>query len=164
MALKKSTKSTSFSLNELYKLSTGSDEEQKKIAKDIQDRITKVPEKHFENLSELLTWCNITPREFAYRTGYNYKTVVGWAKGYPIKEPNREDILTITVNRTPRINGYWESVRLMGVKFAVKYDDKVLTLDEKTGRLGKKSRGFSRYIFEETANQDNFFDFCFLKK
>lgn len=164
MNVKSLTKSVSFSLTELYKLSTGSDEEQEKIAKDIQNRITEVPKKRFENLSELLTWCNITPKEFSKRTGYDHRTVISWVKGGKIPERIKEDVLSITVSRSPKINGYWEEVRLMGAKSAVKYGDKVLTLDEKTARLGKKSRRFSRYIIEETANQDNFFDYCFLKK
>ncbi len=115
----------------------------------------------FDTLSDLLKFCNISPREFAERTKFNYKTVLQWAKGYPINEPNRDEILTITVRRSPRINGYWEEVTLHGAKLIFNYRGEKLELNKETGLVANKPRKLSMQIVKtfDWAMED-----CFLKE
>ncbi len=156
MALRKKTKTVTCSMNEIGMLLGGRDEEERKrIAKDLRDRITEVPEKHFENLSELLTWCNITPKEFSKRTGYNYRAIVSWTKGKKIPKNIRDRVLSVTVSYSPSVNGYWEEIRLGGEKISFENEGKVLTLDEQTMLIGKKPKSLSRDIWNQSKMIDN---------
>lgn len=155
MVIERKSNNITLTLSELMKLSTG------KVISLNKGRVKTVPPMRFSNLSDLLTYCNITPREFATRTGYNYKTVIGWVKGFPIKERNRDEILSITISRSPSINGYYERILLLGSKIQFKVDGEELILNEKTGRIGDKSRKLSCDIWNNSnMSQED----CFFKK
>jgi predicted transcriptional regulator len=112
----------------------------------------------FDSLSELLKFCNITPREFANKTKFSYKAVLQWTKGYPINEPNRDEILSITVRRSPRINGYWERITLHGAKVFFNYNGEKLELNRETGLIANKPRNLSLQIINnfDWAMEDSF--------
>lgn len=155
MRIKRKSNQVTLTISELRKLSD------EKVSRLVKGNVRTVPPMKFSNLSDLLTYCNITPREFATRTGYNYKTVLGWVKGFPIKEKNRDEILSITLSRSPSINGSYERILLLGSKIQFKVDGEELILNEKTGRIGDKSRKLSCDIWNNSnMSQED----CFFKK
>ena len=155
MVIERKSNNITLTLSELMKLSTG------KVIRFNKGKVKTVAPMRFSNLSDLLTYCNITPREFATRTGYNYKTVIGWVKGFPIKEKNRDEILSITISRSPSINGYYERILLLGSKIKFNYNGKELYLNESKGLIGDKPKSLSRDIWNKSyMSQED----CFLKK
>lgn len=155
MIIERKSNQITLTLSELMKLSTG------KVIRLNKGRVKTVPPMKFGNLSDLLTYCNITPREFANRTGYDYRAVLSWVKGKDIPSKIKDNLLTITVSRSPSINGYYERIYLCGSKIKFNFNGKELYLDEKKGLIGDKPRKLSCDIWKNSSMTQND---CFLKK